>query len=99
MTLTQGRTETNDTQATIDDVEGHRIAPFVEDYKDDALGRRRRTPRLGGESCRSWNTAPRSDRCAPRFSTSPTSPVARCRTCRLGASAFAPGWPAWAHRA
>ena len=41
MTLTQGRTETNDTQATIDDVEGHRIAPFVEDYKDDALGRRR----------------------------------------------------------
>ena len=41
MTLTQDRTETNDTRATIEDVEGHPITPFVEDYKNGDLDRRR----------------------------------------------------------
>ena len=41
MTSNQGQTETNDIQTTTDDVEGHRIAPFIEDYKDDAMGLRR----------------------------------------------------------
>ncbi len=41
MTSNQGQTETNDIQSTTDDVEGHRIASFIEDYKDEALGLRR----------------------------------------------------------
>ena len=41
MTSNQGQTETNDIQSTTDDVEGHRIASFIEDYKADAMGLRR----------------------------------------------------------
>jgi len=48
MTSNQGQTETNDIQTTTDDVEGHRIAPFIEDYKDDAMGLRRSTDDVEG---------------------------------------------------
>jgi len=37
MTSNQAHTGTNPIQTTADDVEGHRIAAFIEDYKDAAM--------------------------------------------------------------
>ena len=39
--MTTNETKATEVQPTTDDVEGHRIAPFIEDYKDDASGLRR----------------------------------------------------------